>query len=58
MAKLSDYNIYYKPCEKCGYDTAAATKKTKPTCWKCGWRISRDYSDRALKQPIGKDTNG
>jgi len=48
---LGDYNIWYEPCEKCGYDTARSNKLDNPTCWKCGGRISRDYSDRALKIP-------
>ena len=49
--KLGDYDIWFKPCDKCGYDTAKASKKSKPNCWKCGRRIQRDYSDRALKKP-------
>ena len=47
--KLGNYDIWYKPCEKCGYDTARSSKERKPTCWKCGGYIYRDYSDRALK---------
>lgn len=45
MAKLGDFDVWYKVCENCGYDTA----KSEPRCWKCGRKISRDYSDRALK---------
>ncbi len=48
MAKLGDYDRWFKPCEKCGYDTAKASKRSPDKCWKCGSRISRDYSDRAL----------
>lgn len=47
--KLGDYDVWYKPCEKCGYDTAKSTKKSKPKCWKCGNYIYRDYGERALK---------
>ena len=47
--KLGDYDIWYKPCSKCGYDTAKSTKRSKPECWKCGNSVARDYSDRALK---------
>ena len=46
---LGDYDVWYKPCSKCGYDTARSTERSKPRCWKCGNRIARDYSDRALK---------
>ena len=47
-----DYDIWYKPCEKCGYDTGKSTipKEGNKTCWKCGSFVSRDYSDRALKK--------
>jgi hypothetical protein len=49
---LGDYDIWYKPCEKCGHDTAKSTrpKEGNKTCWKCGNGVSRDYSDRALKK--------
>ncbi len=46
--KLSDFAVYYKPCEKCGYDTAKSTDKAKARCWRCGNRVYRDFSDRAL----------
>lgn len=50
--KLGDYDIWYAPCRSCGYDTGKSTKPQSPykTCWKCGGRIHRDYSDRALKK--------
>ncbi|MCP4762006.1 MAG: hypothetical protein GY870_09495 [archaeon] len=52
--KLSDYDIWYKKCE-CGYDPGRKTEKeiknmSIVTCWKCGKRISRDFSERALKK--------
>jgi len=52
MAKtLGDFDIWFKPCDNCGYDTGRADdrKRKDPRCWKCGRKISRDYSDRALK---------
>ena len=49
--KLGDYDIWFKPCAHCGYDTGKATSKTKNRCWKCGRKIDRDYSIRALKTP-------
>lgn len=50
MRKLGDYDIWYEPCEHCGYDTAKSRKLEDPRCWKCGRLIKRDYSDRALKR--------
>ena len=49
---LGDYDIWYKKCERCGYDTAKSTKPKEgnKTCWKCGNYVKRDYSDRALKK--------
>jgi len=44
--KLSDYDIWFKPCEKCGYDPGNSRSNR---CWKCGRIVHRDYSDRALK---------
>ena len=46
--KLKDYDIWYKPCEHCGYDTAKSEVK-RDRCWKCGRGIERDFSERALK---------
>lgn len=48
--KLGDYDIWYKPCKRCGYDTAKSSKRSENRCWKCGNTIQRDYSDRALKE--------
>ena len=53
--KLGDYDIWFKACNHCGYDTAKATKKTSHRCWKCGRGILRDFSDRALKVKKGDD---
>lgn len=54
--KLGDYDIWYKPCENCGYNTGKSTGGSN-RCWKCGRTILRDYSDRALKiQPTMSDT--
>ena len=50
MTKLSDYNRWFKPCKNCGYDTGNAGKYGKAVCWKCGRRLQRDYSERALKK--------
>ena len=49
---LGDYDIWYKPCERCGYDTGKSIKPKEgnKTCWKCGNYVKRDYSDRALKK--------
>ena len=47
---LSDFDIWYKPCGNCGYDTRKASARSEPRCWKCGHGIYRDYSERALKQ--------
>lgn len=49
---LGDYDIWYKECEYCSYDTAKSTKlkKGNKTCWRCGKYIKRDFSDRALKK--------
>ena len=51
VRRLGDYDVWYKPCKRCGYDTAKSTlpKKGNKTCWKCGNFIERDYTDRALK---------
>ena len=37
--KLGDYDVWYQPCEKCGYDTGKSTipKEGNKTCWK--WLI-------------------
>lgn len=47
-----DYDVWYQPCEKCGYDTAKSTKPKEgnKTCWQCGSYVRRDYSERALKK--------
>jgi len=55
---LGDYDIWFKPCNNCGYDTGKATAKSKPRCWRCGHNIVRDYSNRALKihnQPLDSE---
>lgn len=43
---LGDFDVWYKPCKKCGFDTG---KSCSSKCWKCGSSLQRDYSDRALK---------
>lgn len=50
--KLSDYDVWYQKCNKCGYDTGKSTipKDGNKTCWKCGNYVTRDYSERALKK--------
>jgi hypothetical protein len=49
---LGDFDIWYKPCTRCGYDTGKSTKPKdgNKTCWKCGNFVQRDYTDRALKK--------
>ena len=49
---LGDFDVWYKPCTRCGYDTAKSTKPKdgNKTCWKCGNFVQRDYTDRALKK--------
>lgn len=46
--KLGDYDRWFEPCKKCGFDPAKVSEKSSNRCWKCGNRLSRDYSDRAL----------
>jgi hypothetical protein len=50
--RLMDYDVWYKKCERCGYDAGKSNvpKIGNKTCWKCGDYVSRDYSDRALKK--------
>ena len=50
MAKMSDYDRWFKPCEKCGYDAGKVSVRSSDKCWKCGHGLHRDYSDRALKK--------
>lgn len=45
--KLSDFEVWHKPCELCGYDPG---KGPSNRCWRCGARLIRDYSERALKK--------
>ena len=49
---LGDFDVWYKPCTRCGYDTGKSTKPKdgNKTCWKCGNFVQRDYTDRALKK--------
>lgn len=50
--KLGDYERWYKPCKKCGYDTGKSTPPPEgenKRCWKCGEFVERDYTDRSLK---------
>lgn len=49
---LGDFDVWYKPCTRCGYDTGRSTKPKdgNKTCWKCGNFVQRDYTDRALKK--------
>ena len=48
---LCDYDVWYLPCKKCGYDTGKSStpKNGNKTCWRCGDYIKRDYTERALK---------
>lgn len=47
--KIKDYDIWYKDCRSCGYKTGKSTSTTKAKCWKCGSRIQRDFTERALR---------
>ncbi len=47
---LREFDVWYQPCGKCGYDTGKSRLLDDAKCWQCGGPISRDYSDRALKQ--------
>lgn len=48
---IGDYDIWYKPCDHCGYDTGkSASNPPVKYCWKCGRRVRRDFSERALKK--------
>lgn len=47
--KFADYDRWFEPCVKCGFDSAKSSEKSTARCWKCGGHLSRDYSDRALK---------
>lgn len=57
LSRLSDYDIWYKPCAKCGYDTGKSTAPTngRKRCWRCGEFVQRDFSDRALKPKGAKN---
>lgn len=49
---IGDFDIWYQPCRKCGYDTGKSRKLETARCWKCGNLIRRDFSERALKKEI------
>jgi len=51
---VGDFDVWYQPCAHCGYDTAKSRVLDDPRCWKCGRRIQRDFSDRALKKGIDR----
>lgn len=57
---IGDYDVWYKPCEKCGYDTGKSEipKDGNKRCWKCGNYVKRDFSDRALKATQESYKNG
>lgn len=48
--RLGDFDIWYKPCKHCGYDTGKSRKLDDPRCWRCGKPITRDFSNRAFKR--------
>ena len=49
--KIGDFDIWYKPCESCGYDTGKSNiSEPNKRCWRCGHLIHRDFSHRALKE--------
>ena len=47
--KIKDYDRWFLPCKKCGYDVGRVSIVSKPTCWRCGTFLKRDYTKRALK---------
>lgn len=49
--KLGDYDIWYRQCTKCGYDPGRSSNH-RESCWKCGNRVYRDFSERALKNEV------
>ncbi len=55
MPKIKDYDLWMKPCRKCGYDAGRVAKKNSAhRCWKCNSLLTRDFSERALKKECGK----
>ena len=50
MHVLGDYDKWPEKCKHCGYD---AGRSDNNTCWRCGQRVRRDFSDRALKRKRG-----
>lgn len=48
------FDIYYLPCENCGYQTGKCTEESNKKCWKCGKVIHRDRSYKTLKPEIKK----
>ena len=60
MSVLGDFDIWYLPCEHCGYDTGKSTslKCGVKRCWRCGRPIKRDFTDRALKKKTLLHTTG
>lgn len=54
MRKLKEYDVWYRPCERCGRDSGKMSKESENRCWKCGGPLKRDFSDRALKVMVSK----
>jgi len=54
------YDYWIRPCEHCGHDEGRSTlpKKGNHRCWKCGRRVQRDFSDRALKPEFQANVEG
>jgi hypothetical protein len=50
MSNLGDYDRWFKPCVRCGYDAGKVDPGTEMRCWKCGGMVELDYTDRALKK--------
>lgn len=57
--KSGDFDVWYQPCGRCGYDTAKSVppKEGNKTCWRCGNFVYRDYSERALKPEFKNHIN-
>ena len=48
--KMKEYDLWFKPCSKCGYNIGRMSESSERKCWKCGsHNLERDYSDKTLK---------
>jgi len=51
---VGDYDVWHQPCSECGTDPGKGTElrpeEDFKRCAKCGNRLRRDFTDRALKK--------